>query len=96
MGLSPVSQWEIRMQQKLQWIHDLLTYVTFKHIDIVIEELELENNHHLLMVLLDGSGKDNAMTFGWVLRNVPKLKFVMKPWGLRESKYKYSVKGDIW
>ena len=22
--------------------------------------------------------------------------FIMKPWGLWKSKYKYSVKGDIW
>ena len=38
--------------------------MTFKHIDIIIEELE--NNHHLLMAS-DGSGKTKAMTLGWVL-----------------------------
>ena len=40
IGLHPESPWEIQMTQQPKWIQDLLEYVTFDHINIVIEELE--------------------------------------------------------
>ena len=39
----------------------------------------------------------NGFTHGGVLVwDVPNRQFIMKPWVLWESKYKYFVKGDIW
>ena len=64
MGLYPESPWDIQMRQQSKWIQSLLEYVTFEHINIVMEELK--SSPHLLIVS-DGSGKAQSMTFGWVL-----------------------------
>ena len=63
-GLYPKTPWEIHMKQQPQWIQGLLEYVTFEHINAVIEELA--SNPYLLMIS-DGSGKAKAMTFEWVM-----------------------------
>ena len=63
-GLYPNTPWEIQMKQQPQWIQGLLEYVTFEDIMVIIEELT--SSPYILMVS-DGSGKAQSMTFGWVM-----------------------------
>ena len=64
LGLYPEPLWEIQMKQQPKWIQGLLESVTFEHINAVIEELE--NSPYILMVS-NGSGKAQSMTFRWVM-----------------------------
>ena len=64
MGIYPESPWGIQLTQQPKRMQDLLEYVTFERINIIIGELE--SSPHLLMVS-NGSGKTKSMAFGWVL-----------------------------
>ena len=66
----PYEPWELLIQKQPQWIQDLIRHEEFRKMEEILTCVSTCN--HLIMVS-DGSGKDYAITFAWVL-SIPDVK----------------------
>ena len=56
--------WEALVQAQPEWVQILLSSVNFESLEEIRDMLK---SHGFLIAVSDGSGKDFAMTFGWVI-----------------------------
>jgi len=60
----PTNSWEALVPEQPGWVQILLSAVNFESLEEIREMLEI---HGFLIAVSDGSGKEFAMTFGWVI-----------------------------
>ena len=56
--------WEALVREQPEWVQILLSSVTYESLEEIREMLKI---HGFLTAVSDGSGKDFATTFGWVV-----------------------------
>ena len=67
----PGTTWKALVNEQPEWVRILLSAVSYESLEEIREMLKI---HGFLIAVSDGSGKDFAMTFGWVISTPTKWR----------------------